>query len=167
MVAGALEILGIDFGENRCSLTLEDFDIRGKHGKELDVILQKKSFYPGKWGFKYPHLHDHFEESVETLSQCKFVFVFRDVYSVALAWEKHHGTPIYIGLDWAQGRYNKLIRMYQQFKNSSHLISYEKALLNKELFVDQLASFVGINLDESRRSKLLDYISPGSYKLMQ
>ena len=164
MVAGCLQIMGVDFGKNRASMTVEDLDIRGKHGHELDKILQEKSLNSHKWGFKYPHLHDYFQESLETLSQCKFIFIFRDVYSVALSYNKYHDIPVDKGLQMAQSRYDKLISMYQQFKESSCLLSYEKSVMYKEQFIDQLSHFVDLPLSTNTHKKLLDFISPGRYK---
>ncbi len=166
MVAGLLRVMGVNMGENIGLLNHEDLDVVSKTGSEFVEYVTQRSLQnlSGKWGFKYPHLHDFYQECISLLGQCKLIFIFRDHFSVALSYKKYHDIPLSIGVREAARRYALLSSMFCELQSSTLPLSYEKAIQNKSKCVKDISDYIGIELSDQKHRECIDFISPGAYR---
>lgn len=166
MVAGLLRVMGVNMGENIGDLNHEDLDVISKTGSDFVeyITLRSQQSLSEKWGFKYPHLHDFYQQCIDILSQCKLIFIFRDHFSVALSYKKYHNIPLSAGVREATKRYARLSSMFCELESSALPLSYEKAIHNKAKCIKDIADYVGIELSEQKQRECIAFISPGAYK---
>lgn len=150
MVARALSALGIYIGADIDHSVQEDLRIATaiESGNDLEVakVVDAYNARHKVWAFKRPTAYQRIKP--ELFRNPRFVVVFRDPVSVAVREE------ISVGFDFRQqlrqvAEWSKdLVDFAFAQAVPTMLVSYEKALLQPELFVRELAGFVGARSSE-------------------
>lgn len=165
LVAGALHHLGIFTGEKSSPPVFEDVLLsnafEGNKKSEVKSIVNKYTSEHSLWAWKRPAALNYINDVEEALSDPFFIIVFKDIFSIANRNNISMMSDLKKGLENALIDYLKLIDFISRTDRPVMLVSAEKALQNKEIFVDAL---IEINKDyidlSSGRGKAINFISP-------
>jgi hypothetical protein len=176
MVAGALIALGIDLG-SELPVNIEDpfFNIDGKRNKRAQFIetmkrtIQDRLSTKRVWGWKYPQAVEYLEEIKSDIPNPYFVIVYRDPVPATI--RECRGKTGSGQIDAVAYReMDKSIRLARlnldiarKWKCPTLLVSYERASLNPEEFLQELSDFSGMPVPADT-SKILEFMKPGEYK---
>ncbi len=165
LVAGALKHLGVFTGKESCSPVFEDvalssaFEANNMLGAR--AIVEDYEANHSLWAWKRPGSIHYFDRVKSVIKNPFYIFVFKDIFSIANRNSISMKTDITIGLRQALQDYIKIIDIIENSKQPCMLVSSEKALQNKTSFVDAL---IDMNKDikdlSANRQKALDFISP-------
>lgn len=138
MCAGALHHLDIFMGEQAQAPIFED-TLLGGHLENRDFvkaaqIIEKYNNQHDVWGFKRPTTLDSLTELHQLLRNPTYIIIFRDIYAISLRNQISMNERTISTMRSTISDYSKIIDFID--KNNPHrlMISYEKALLNKETF---------------------------------
>jgi hypothetical protein len=94
------------------------------------------------------------------------VVIFRDILAIAGRRKVSRGDDLKNQLTQSLREYHRLLSFLNKTDQPCLLISYEKALLNPDLLVDQLDTFLSLNLDAATRAacKASIEVSPETYR---
>ncbi|MEM1342980.1 MAG: hypothetical protein AAGI34_00205 [Pseudomonadota bacterium] len=163
LVAGCLSLMGVNIGDNVDEFSHEDRDFHGKSVEAIRGLIELKSTQRDVWGWKYPHTHDFYFKIADTIVNPHLIFVFRDILAVANAFKRHHDLALEKGMREAWHRYGKTIAVAEKADCPKLYLSYEKCLREQNAYLDALAEFCDISLDDKTRGALMEFITPGQY----
>ena len=158
MVAGVLQILGIQMNENPNGdpNTMED-KIGRLLGRpdQLKQEIDRKNRAFDLWGFKWPKYIDVLNRYHGSFRNPHYVFVFRD--PVANTDRSPNRR-----MDVVLQSHQAMVDFYGGYGGEVPilLVSYEKALLDPMTFVDRVIDFVGPGADQSKYLRASAYIEP-------
>lgn len=163
MIARCLHALGVPMGD-KLSAVYEDVVVsRAMEGGTLEqvreVVAQRNAQHP-RWGFKRPAAIHFIERYERELRNPRYIVVFRDVLAIANRNRISIEQDLLQGLRTAAQEYQTLVELVSALRRPTLLVSYEKALLEPEAFVEAMAAFTGTAQGESRRAALAA-IEPG------
>lgn len=164
MMAGLLRVFGVFMGDQIQYGNNEDVEFQRADAKKVLPLVAKRNAEHDVWGWKYPGLYLTGSEWCWSLRNPYYVAVLRDVVACAQGevWRgqykdvfatvrlKHEQQSVM--LDFL----GTAIRM----RRPVMLVSYDRALVNPELLVDQLAQFAGIELDAAARGRAIASVMP-------
>jgi hypothetical protein len=165
MLAALLQAAGVWLGDHVYEPINEDAEItqmlQARDFARLDVLIARQNARTAIWGFKMPDLHQFIQrDELQRFRNPHLIAIFRDPVAVAArnALSEHYeGTRAMIEATSA-------MHSLAQFVRASHvpflLLSYEKALIFPQAFIDNVLAFCGIALDEARRKELLRHVQP-------
>ncbi|MPZ55560.1 MAG: hypothetical protein GEU91_03485 [Rhizobiales bacterium] len=161
MVAGAAIRCGLPIGTSLPG-NLEDPDFVGGDLARLEAAVVKRNASLKVWGWKYPRAAGYLPHLLPKLRNPRIVMVWRDLMATA-ARRIARGDPIYdVFLTASRIQKRNLALMAAAPCPILH-VSYEKAILDPEPFVEMLAAFVGGKLPADM-NELRAFMQPGSYK---
>jgi hypothetical protein len=149
MVAGALHHLGVDMGMGqRMNNVFEDMEIgalldRKDYAALASVVEQRNRAHP-VWGWKRPDAIDHMEEIEPIFRSPEYIVVFRDLFAIANRNRLSVRADLLANMNDVQARYGRLLSFLERNTRRTLLVSYEKAMLDREGFVRSLADFAGL-----------------------
>lgn len=165
MLSGCLVQLGVFMGNSARRPVYEDLHIRRAmeigSNSELMKLISDYNERHKVWGFKYPGSIYHLRRLHTRLRNPFYLFLFRDIFSIANRTKISSSQNLQKGMTRALNDYSKIIKFIDNEQPVGLLLSYEKALRNKELLVKSLMDIVG--LDESEidaRNRTLEYVTP-------
>ncbi len=169
MVAGALSTLGVYMGDGINDVVYEDLTfsraVESRDQLQVRTIINDRNKRYPIWGWKRPaslyyinNLESHFRNPV-------YVVVFRDVFAIANRNRISMSTDVIHNMRRSLQEYLKLIEFLAESSAPCLLVSYDKALNNKEAFVRQLAKFVGVD-DEKSVQRAISSIRPASARYL-
>lgn len=177
MVAGVLRLLGVDMGDRQGRGNNEDLDIQDARGPAAPLgdhdcdayaaslarmrpVIAERARNASAWGWKDPHAVLYARDVVDLLPSPRLIAVFRDAAACAERVHKINGVD---RLDEMRNALDLQLRA-QTFLAETDLpaaiVSYEKALVRPERFIEQLAAFCGLDPSDAQRAASLDFISP-------
>ena len=171
LVAGALDNLGVFSGDKSSPPVFEDVALstaleKGQldHAKSIaDAYTQKHKL----WVWKRPASVNYFDEVKSLFDNPFCIFVFKDIFSIANRNAISMKLNLIEGLKRATEDYKKLIDIIENESSEMLLVSAEKALQNKALFVDTLIKINDCIQDLSpQREKAIRFIEPNSKKYL-
>jgi hypothetical protein len=113
------------------------------------------------WAWKRPASLNYINDVDESMPNPFFIVVFKDIFSIANRNSISMMSDVKKGLENALLDYSKLVNFVSETKKPIMLVSAEKALQNKDFFVDAL---IEINKDyvdlSSGRDSAVNFISP-------
>jgi hypothetical protein len=163
IVAGALHHLGVFMG-NAQAPVYEDLRLSlayEKQSKEkFESVVADYNAKHDVWVWKRPSTLNDLPKIAKKLRNPHFIFVFRDVLSVANrnVISMKHG--IRGGLSTALKDYTKIIKFIEKSDCPAFFVSSEKAVKHKEHFLGALCQFCQLQATSEQKDKALAFISP-------
>ncbi len=158
MIAGSLHTLGIYMGEG-IGHTYEDPKLSSICEKKdfesaKEIIMQRNGEY-SQWGWKRPSSVNYIEQMEDMLEDVVFLVVWRDIFAIANRNKISMEYDLIESMEHSIKSYEKLLSFVKKTKKPTVLISYEKAMLKKEEFVDLLYTLVGTCNSKQKQDTLL------------
>jgi hypothetical protein len=155
MVAGALHHLGVFVSMGgRPNAVFEDGEIGAlldrKDYAALATMVEARNREHAVWSWKRPDAIDHLPQIENCFRSPEYIVVFRDVFAIANRNRISVRAELLPNMDDALARYSRLLRFRKDSKRRTLLVSYEKAMLDRESFVRALAQFAAVGGDEKR-----------------
>ena len=169
IVAGALHYLGMYMG-NAQSPVYEDLRLSlayEKQSKEkFESVVADYNTKHRVWAWKRPSTLNGLAKIAKKLRNPHFIFVFRDLLSVANrnVISMKHG--IRGSLSSALNDYTKIIKFIEKSGFPAFFVSSEKAVKHKESFIEALCEFCQLQPSQEQRANALSFISPNPVEYM-
>jgi hypothetical protein len=177
MTAGVMRIIGVDMGSRQSEANNEDLDIQEARGPvewladpaSLDYaaalahmrpVIERRARAAHVWGWKDPHGALYARDVVPLLPQARLVVVMRDPAASAMRTSMLTGTPVTTALTDVLALLTRATEVLNAPPCPVALVSYEKALVRPERFVEQIAAFCGVEPAEEQILEANAFISP-------
>ncbi|WP_348815023.1 sulfotransferase [Halomonas sp. H10-59] len=164
MVAGVLAKLGVFMGDRASHPVYEDVRLSEAFEKQdmaqTGLIVKEYQTRYTRWGWKRPSIIDHLDEVDALLPNARYVFIYKDILSIAQRNSISMLAEITEGMDRALSQYRKTLRFVRQKSPRAMLVSYEKASAYPEAFLSTLESFCGISPSQEEHQTALAFIDP-------
>jgi hypothetical protein len=112
------------------------------------------------WGWKRPWSIDHLEDVHKTLDAPRFIFVYKDVMSIAQRNTISMLSDLLPGMDKPLQQYARTLEFLRNRPVHAMLVSYEKAMADPTHFVRELARFCQLEPGEQRLDAARAFIQP-------
>ncbi|MDP5209206.1 hypothetical protein [Microbulbifer sp. 2205BS26-8] len=163
IVAGTLHALGLPMGDKCYAPVYEDLRLslafEGRSEEQFSNVVAEYNVSHASWGWKRPSMLSDLEEIESELRNPHFIFVFRDLFSVANRNSISMKLDIKRGLRNVLDDYILLIDFLQSTKCPAMAISSDKVVRFKKEFVKQLVRFSGLSPTAHQLEKALCFIS--------
>jgi hypothetical protein len=175
-IAGSIHLLGIRMMEDEGSLNSEDSEIvrayqrkrPGGHqaaAREVARIIEERNAAHDVWGWKDPSADLYLESVINHVRNPHFVFVLRNLLDVALSHVATRTGTLEVGFDSALKRYARYWDILQKLHCPTLMVSYERAVLDRNAFVKEVSNFLGIKPSRSQAKSARDFLDPaGGYR---
>lgn len=179
-VAGAVHALGIRMAEPNpktglLPLNMEDPEIvltglgrnlptgAGRHTaivREISRLIEQRSDRHANWGWKDPSAAGYLEAVLPRCRNPLVVFVVRNALDLTLSLTAASGDTLSIeqGIDVAFSTYIELWNILKKCGVPTLLVSYERLLQRREVFVDQLGDFLRLAPTPEQRATAIDFL---------
>ncbi len=169
IAAGSLYHLGVHLGDTGRSPVFEDLNLsqafEDGSKKEIIDVINKYDQEHELWAWKRPSSIKYLRKVDKLLSDPYYIFVFRDVFSIANRNAISMNTDIIKQMSASLDSYKKMLSFISSTKRPALLVSAEKMLTKKELFIDALIKGLNLNVTEKQREKAISFITkdPAEY----
>ncbi len=166
VIAGALDKLGVFTGEKSVQPVFEDVKLatafENNDLSEAKKIIELYDQDHDIWAFKRPASIKYIDELHKMCRNPIYLFVFKDIFSIANRNNISMKQDIINGLQNAHSSYAKILDFLSKKKNiNAFLFSYEKVMNNKESFIDVLINAIGKeNISNKEKKAVLNFIEP-------
>lgn len=162
MVARVLEGMNVFLGDKKDNAVFEDVEIAEAlekgNIKEFESLVKKRNASYKVWGWKRPSSLNHVETILKNVRNPHFIIVYRDLLSIALRNQISMEANIDESLKLANQTYNKINEFVAKTNSPLFLISYEKAIVRKRLFIKELANFIDFKLTTNKIEQVFKLI---------
>ena len=145
MVAGTLHNMGINMGES-LGHTYEDIELSNAfENKDFSLVknlISTRNEDHQQWGWKRPSAVNYIEEVEDLFDDVIFLVVWRDIFAIANRNKISMEYDLLESMERSIKNYDKLLKFVMKTDKPLLLISYEKAMLKKDLFVNALSKIV-------------------------
>jgi hypothetical protein len=160
MVARALVAAGVHMGEIGDEIVYEDVEIgpalEASDTAALARIAAERDARFDVWGFKRPHLFSHAGPDVAaSFRDPRFIITFRDPVAIAMRNRISELVTEACSLRDAAVDNRRCIEFALGLACPTMLVSYEKAVLRPDGFIEHLAAFCGLDLGASDRGRMV------------
>jgi len=162
MVAGCMVALGLHMGNN-LPQNYEDPEFVNQPLEKMCETVKRKNQHHRRWGWKYPEAAHYLGSMHSSVRNPRFIIVFRDLVAIANRQKITNNIDTTTSLTSNMLLQQKNILLALQWEAPTLAVSYEKAIANNESFLEDLASFIEMDLPEER-SDLIEFMKPGKYK---
>lgn len=170
MVAGCLHHLGVFMGDKAVPPVFEDVELaklmEAGDWSAAQKIVNDYRTRCGAWGWKRPSSIDYLGSVQDVFGQPIFVFVFKDLMSIAQRNSISMLTDLIDGLESAHRQYGQMLSFIKACSPPSMLVSYEKAMAYPDYFLEQLVQFTGIKASRSQVEAAMAFIEPAPEKYL-
>lgn len=146
MVAGALHCIGVFMGDS-IGNTYEDRPlseaVEAEDWNRVRKIARRRDSSYDVWGWKRPSSFKYLDAVDSTLRSPHYVVVFRDMLSIAKRRQVSMGFDVDQTLHGTIGAYSRIASFIGETSRPTMMVSYEKCLTNKDVFLQALLEFVG------------------------
>lgn len=177
MVSGVLRLIGIDMGARQGRGNNEDLDIQDARGPagplgeagtpdyraaldRMRPVITKRAEAQTPWGWKDPHGILYARDVMDLLPSPRLIVVFRDLAASAERVHRINGADRLDEMHSALMLQARALDVLQETEWPAAIVSYEKALVRPERFLDQIAGFCGVEAAGAERQAALAFISP-------
>ncbi len=167
MIASVLRTAGIPLGDRLFEAAMEDLDMAHVlHANDpvmLGEIIAQRNARFRDWGFKIPYIHGLLRYAdIARFRNPHLILVFRDPVAVTGRIKlSDYKDPLEALPSIATSVVN-LIEYVRHTECPCLLLSYEKAVIFPEVFVDTLTAFCGLKLKSQARAQVLRQVMPNS-----
>lgn len=165
LVAGTLHHLGVFMGDGSEPPVFEDRRLAGpcqsnRPGK-VAAIMREYDDAHSIWGYKRPSIIDHFDIVHEHARNPVYLFIFKDVFSIANRNAISMQFDVLKGLRMAQRAYGKIIDFIAEREPNGLLFSYDRIMRDEAEFVDTLTQLLPTeSTTDTNRAAALQFIEP-------
>jgi len=167
MIAGILRCLGVfmgeKFGEEAGGSNHEDLEFQLKPVNVLKEMIDRRNLKHDVWGWKDPSSVFKINSVLCKLRNPHFISVFRDPYAIAESEFKYNDRPLKDGLKIGIGHLAQLSMFCVDCNRPNFMISYEKALADKEKLVHDIIMYLNLTVSKEQKQKAINFITPGKY----
>ena len=174
MAAQVLREAGLYLGTHLAELVCEDLELltilqEGQHegrrgggrGTMLDRAIARRDAEHRDWGFKIPNIQGFLRYTdLSRFRNPHLVLIFRDPVAIAVRNSISEYFDQLTALSDAVVALGSLVAFVEHTDCPSLLMSYEKALISPEDFVDTLTRFCGLDPAPDSRSRIADLVRP-------
>ena len=168
LISGVLDKLGVSFNGNVNDVVYEDVKLAQalikSDSQNIKKIIQKYNSGNDKWGFKRPNIAKHLFDYEDMFRNPKYVVVFKDTFSIANRRRISNDHKLIPQLNAVHRQQKELLDFIKRTKKPMLLVSYEKAVLHKKLFMDELIDFCDIEPSKNQLIACKKFISPNNRK---
>lgn len=164
MVAGSMQHMGIFMGDRAAAPVFEDLRLstcfEQKDAAGAAAVAAEYSRKHGQWGWKRPWSIDHLEEVHRVLGAPRYIFIYKDVMSIAQRNAISMLADLLPGMERALQQYARTLAFLRGRPTYAMLVSYEKAMADPAHFVRELARFCNLEPGEQQLQAAQDFIQP-------
>lgn len=167
LIAGLLSHLGVFIGDRSKEPVFEDVKLaelfeQKSYDKAKNVIDEYNAKYK-IWAFKRPSSIDYLDKVHKTVRNPFYIFIFKDVLSIANRNSISMKMDIIHGLQRAQNDYDRILKFITKTDLNGLVMSYEKVMQNNEDLINALVSIIGTNeVSKSQINNAKKFINPNS-----
>jgi len=165
VVAGTLHALGVFMGGAQ-SPVFEDLKLslafEKKSKESFKSVVEEYNQKNDIWAWKRPSSLYELNMVAKTVRNPYFIFVFRDFVSISNRNSISMKFDFKKGLVSALDDYAKIVKFIKKTNYPSLFVSSEKAVSNKEHFIEAVSEFCQLTPTQEQKSKALTFISPDS-----
>jgi len=163
-VTASLNALGVTLSGNYNDTILEDVEMakafRSKNWKDFKRLITEYEEKYQKFAWKLPDSHSQLERINKYFSNPYFIFVYRDIFSIANRKNITLNIDITEAMNSNLVAYQKIVKFIKKRNPQSLHVSYEKMLQNNMGYAEELAKFCNITASEELLNKVCDVIEP-------
>lgn len=163
LVASILQQAGIFMGRQINDTVFEDEEmgvtLRSGDADALRRLIDDRNANHGTWGFKLPKVYLPVDR-LALFDNARLIVTFRDIASIAVRNSLSEYKAAMTGLRDAVSQLEALVTYIDSASVPSLLLSYEKALIFPEGFIDALLRFSGVPGDAALRARLIGVVEP-------
>ncbi|MFL5256724.1 MAG: hypothetical protein ACJ8AI_28290 [Rhodopila sp.] len=141
------------------------------NGHNRDLLLRlitHRNAAHRTWGFKVPGIHVGLEyRDFSLFRNPHLILVFRDPVAVAEHTALAEFRKPLVTMRESLDALRNLLGFVENTTAPALLLSYEKALMKPTVFIDALATFAGLSINDAARNALLGAIQPESKAYIQ
>lgn len=169
MIAGALSYLGVYMGDESESPVFEDVLLANAiESGDFHLALQIANGYDvahKHWGWKRPSSIDFLVEIDSVLKPYAYVFVFKDIFSIAQRNAISMLENIVLSMEMANLKYSKCIDFIKSKKPYGLLVSYEKAVAYPDNLINYLINIKQLNSSDDEVNSAIEFVqcNPAEY----
>ncbi len=164
LISGALQHLGVFTGDMSSSPVFEDVRLAAPMDKkkfpQAGAIINEYNERYSTWAFKRPSIIHCLDDMHEIWRNPFYLFVFKDIASIANRNVLSMGMDFEKCLFHAQKSYGLITHFLSSNKNINGIaFSFEKLLDNKEYFLEQLISIIGSEITSDQINSANKFIT--------
>ena len=171
MVAGVLHHLGVNMVSTLPSTVYERLDlslaIEGDTADEANNIIASLNTQYKIWGWKRPDSIYHTEKWQDKFRNPHYIFVFRDLFVIANRNRISMLHDVIDNIQTANEHYRLMTEFLKKTKAPTLLISYEKAIMNQQYFVENMSKFVGSKQSKEMIENALKFIQTDNQEYLE
>ena len=165
MVAGVMRGLGVNIGPHLDENNQESRAFNGPSIKDMVQSLQSQNAKDEIWGWKIPNAADYLDRIWSDIRNPHLICVMRDPVANAQGLNRWHSVGRIQSAQESVLRLQKNLNIISLRKCPSLMISYEKAVGAPDLFIDEFATWLGVEADAARTQfNFSEFMRPSSYK---
>lgn len=159
MVAGTAREMGIflgdQVGENHEDQKFLTFDLEKLRERVAERNAERET-----WGWKMPHSLQYIEKLQDDLRNPHYVLVWRNALASAISQVRRSDADINNALEYSCARLQEMTSKVPLLNGPVLMVNYEQAVENKQDFIDTLAAYLGVEVDDEMRERCLNFIDP-------
>ncbi|PLY14737.1 MAG: hypothetical protein C0631_09435 [Sedimenticola sp.] len=164
LAAGALSHLGVFMGEAAHSPVFEDLRLSSAfENNDITAIYSIVSSYNVQhktWGWKRPSVVNYLSSVHEAVRNPHYICLFKDLFSVANRNRISMESEVLKNMERSLIEYSNVVQFLTTNKPPCLMVSYDKALANKKLFIDRICEFAGIEPSSEEYQNAMNFITP-------
>ena len=164
-VAGTMQRLGIFMGDDLPNTYEDPCFGPGQSPARMRETIARRNEAHAIWGWKYPVAANYLEGLTDALRNPCLVVVFRDMAATMKGHMRWHNRDIALAAQDILLQQQKNWFLLDRWRVPTLLVSYEKAMLDPRLFVQEFATHLGQPLPEGDAlDRIVGFLAPGAYK---
>jgi hypothetical protein len=164
-VAGVMQRLGVFMGDDLPNNYEDPRFGPGRSPRDMRATIAGRNDAHDIWGWKFPAASNYLEGLANDLRNPHLVLVFRDMAATMKAHMRWHNREITLAAHEILMQQQKNWFLVERWRVPTLLISYEKAILEPRLFVQELAGYLDRPVPEGDDlDRMVAFLTPGSYK---
>jgi len=166
MITMILRELGVHMGEELSNAVLEDHSVFTKlegtpELESFSKLVEERNAKYDVWGWKRPEAVKYVDLFEPLIRNPKYIITFRDILAIAMRNSISVNANLKRNLiKTHKNGYRRIIQLIEETTVPSLLISYEKALNNKENVVYNIIDFLKINPNQDQIRNAINSIEP-------
>jgi hypothetical protein len=158
MVAGIIRALGVNMGR-RAGLNHEDPKFIADQDGKLAKAIKERNAEDAVWGFKMPKAVNKLDFLEEHLRAPYYVIAHRNLAAVADSWNQRGAGQYLDVLERALDYHQLILKHLRKSRRPALIVNYERSVQEKEQTVRELASFLGLKVDEAAVQRAVEMIT--------
>ena len=164
-VAGTMQRLGVFMGEDLPNNYEDPRFGPGQSAQRLRETIAERNAAHDVWGWKFPAAANYLEGLIDSLRMPCLVVVYRDVVATMKGHVRWHNRRLAAAAHDVLLQQHKNWMLIERWRVPTLLISYEKAVLEPGLFVEEMAAYLGRDVPEGAAlEEIVAFLRPGTYK---